>query len=113
METKDDLKNNIIRYISLRIKEKREQVGLTQGQLAEAIGMTRTSITNIESGKTHVQLVTLVDIAYKLGVKLDYFLPQELLSDKEDKNKIDYTPFFSEDINKEDVDYISDLIDNI
>jgi transcriptional regulator with XRE-family HTH domain len=113
METKNHLKNHLLTYISLRIKNRREEVGLTQLELAESVGLTRTSITNIESGKTQVQLFTLIEISEKLKVKLDYFFLKEFVSDKNEVEKIDYTPYFNEDIDKDDEKYISDLIDSI
>lgn len=113
METENDFKKHLLAYISLRIKNKREEWGLTQSELAESVGLTRTSITNIESGKTQVQLFTLIEIAEKLKVKLDYFFPKEFISDINEVETIDYTPYFNEDVNKDDEKYISDLIDSI
>ncbi len=57
------------------IRARRERAGLTQGQLARRVGMTRTSITNIESGRQKVQLHTLYDIADALDVSPQAFLP--------------------------------------
>lgn len=109
MENKKDL----LTYISLRIKHRREELGLTQSELAESVNLTRTSITNIESAKTQIQIVKLLEISIKLKVKLDYFFPQEFLSSKTETEVINYTSYFNSDIDKEDEQYISNLIDNI
>lgn len=57
------------------VRVRREREGLTQGQLADRIGMTRTSVTNIESGRQKVQLHTLYDIAAALDVSPAELLP--------------------------------------
>ena len=64
-------------YVALGglIRARRERIGLTQGELARRVGMTRTSITNIESGRQKVQLHTLYDIAYALGMSPQVLLP--------------------------------------
>lgn len=115
MKNNNDLKNKLLTYISLRIKHRREELGLTQSELAKSVGLTRTSITNIESAKTQIQIITLLEISNKLKVKLDYFFPQEFLSSKTDTENItiDYTSYFNSDIDEEDEQYISNLIDNI
>jgi|SRR5215213_5345306 transcriptional regulator with XRE-family HTH domain len=60
------------------VRARRERKGMTQSQLADRIGMTRTSITNIEKGRQKVQLHTLYDIAIALDA-----LPAELLPSAE------------------------------
>ena len=45
------------------IRQSRTRAGLTQSALAEVIGMTRTSITNIEQGRQPVYVDVLVQIA--------------------------------------------------
>src|SRR5690242_113789 len=39
-----------------QLREARDDAGLTQGQLADAVGLSRTSITNIEAGTQPVAL---------------------------------------------------------
>jgi transcriptional regulator with XRE-family HTH domain len=51
-----------------RIKEKREQLGLTQKTLASLVGLKRTSVTNIELGNQKLLLHTLVELAHALQV---------------------------------------------
>lgn len=57
------------------VRARREREKMTQGQLAGRIGMTRTSITNIEKGRQKVQLDTLYDIAAALDVSPAELLP--------------------------------------
>lgn len=65
-------------YVQLgaAIREAREDSGLSQADLAQAVGLGRTSITNFESGRQHVPLHTLYDIARVLDVELVDVLPK-------------------------------------
>jgi transcriptional regulator with XRE-family HTH domain len=55
--------------IGKHIREEREVRGVTQKELAARVCLTRTSITNIESGKQKLLIHTLLDIARALGVE--------------------------------------------
>ena len=48
---------------------------LTQDRLGALVGLSRTSITNIEKGRQHVSLHQLYRIADALGVTPDVLLP--------------------------------------
>jgi transcriptional regulator with XRE-family HTH domain len=50
---------------------------LTQDQLGQKIGLSRTSITNIEKGRQKIFLHILAGIASVLGVPLNQLLPPE------------------------------------
>jgi transcriptional regulator with XRE-family HTH domain len=54
-------------------REKRK--GLTQEKLGLLVGLSRTSITNIEKGRQHVALHQLFAIAEALRVRPDALLP--------------------------------------
>jgi transcriptional regulator with XRE-family HTH domain len=66
------------REFGRRLRQTREQgnVALTQHDLAERVGLSRTSITNIEKGKQHISLHMLFKLANALGIA-----PTELLPD--------------------------------
>lgn len=51
-----------------RIAEERKRAGLTQKQLATALGLERTAITRIEQGQQGVDTLQLTAIADTLGV---------------------------------------------
>ena len=51
-------------------------MGLTQEQLAEQIGLSRTSVTNIERGRQHVVLHQIYEIAAALGLNVEALLPK-------------------------------------
>jgi transcriptional regulator with XRE-family HTH domain len=59
-----------------RIAKQRRERGVTQEDLALAIGLTRTSVTNIERGRQKLLLHTLADIAAKLDTSLASLLPE-------------------------------------
>lgn len=57
-----------------KIKEIRENLGWTQEELAERSGVTRVTISLIESGRTkNVMSGTIKAIANALGVPVDAF----------------------------------------
>lgn len=57
------------------VREAREAARMTQEQLGERIGMTRASVTNIETARQKVQLHTLYCIALVLEVAVTSLLP--------------------------------------
>lgn len=57
-----------------KVRVMREKVGLRQQDLARKMGMSRTSITNIETGRQNVPIDKVYDIADILKVE-----PRELL----------------------------------
>lgn len=61
--------------IGRRIRSEREALGFTQTDLAQAVGLLRTSIANIESGRQRLPIQTLYQIAYELGVPIYALLP--------------------------------------
>ena len=57
-----------------RIREERLHLRLTQAQLAEAIEISDTYMGAIERGERSLTLDTLVRLANRLGVTVDYLL---------------------------------------
>ncbi len=58
----------VLLRLGTQIAHARQQRGLTQSQLAEAIGIEARSMQRIESGRTAPSLVRLVDIGEVLGI---------------------------------------------
>lgn len=54
-----------------RIIGTRTAAGITQQQLADFIGLGRSSVANIEAGRQRVPVTTLIKIARRLEVSLD------------------------------------------
>ena len=66
----DQERKSLYAGIGKRIQDLRIARGLTQSQLATAISLSRTSITNIENGRQKVLVHTLVEIASALDVRV-------------------------------------------
>lgn len=57
--------------IGQRVRELREQQGLTQQQLAEKIGVNLSTLAKIEAGRNDASLATAVAIAKALQTTVD------------------------------------------
>ncbi len=57
--------------MTTRMKEFRARTDLTQGQLAEAVGVRRETIVFLESGKYNPSLRLAHKIALRLGASVD------------------------------------------
>jgi transcriptional regulator with XRE-family HTH domain len=57
-----------------RIAAERRARGITQADLARAVGLTRTSMTNIEAGRQRPPLHVTVALAQALGLELSELL---------------------------------------
>ena len=55
-----------------RIKDLREDADLSQRQLAEELGMYKTTYANYECGKREIPLNIAIRLAKYYGVSLDY-----------------------------------------
>ena len=58
----------------LRLKSLREQYNYTQEDIANALGLSATSIANYESGRRRPEYETLSHIADVFGVTTDYLI---------------------------------------
>ena len=61
--------------IGSTIKQQRRKAEMTQEQLADAVGVLRTSITNIEAGRQKLPLYLLYEVCIALGVEIATILP--------------------------------------
>ena len=57
--------------MKLRIKEYREEFGLTQGELAEKIGNVQRNISNWENGKSEPDCESIVKLAQFFEISID------------------------------------------
>ncbi len=62
-------------YVGQAVREHRDRCGFAQQELADAVGLTRTSITNLEQGRQQTPLHVLCRVADHLGVALKDLLP--------------------------------------
>jgi len=56
-----------------KIRKLREEKGLTQQELAEKIGISKTLLSQIEEGKIIPSVATLIQISRLFGLSLKYF----------------------------------------
>ncbi|MEO1109639.1 MAG: helix-turn-helix transcriptional regulator [Pseudomonadota bacterium] len=59
--------------VGSRVKAARKMRGMTQATLAEAIGMSFETVSNLERGKTAPNFNTLSDIASALSIEMKFF----------------------------------------
>lgn len=81
--------NNInYKKIGERIRKLRIQIGISQIELARAIDVSQTHMSNIENGNTGISLWTAVKISRVLGCSIDSFADEERYT-KEQKDTVD------------------------
>lgn len=69
-----------------KVRERREEAWWTQQELADAAGVTRTTVVEIESGRNHSpRRGTIKALARALGVE-----PNDLLEDRRDPLGLGY-----------------------
>ncbi|RJG11709.1 helix-turn-helix domain-containing protein [Massilia cavernae] len=60
--------------LGLRIRRAREYVGMSQDEVASALGLSRPAVTHIESGMRKVEALELSKLASLLGVTTEVLL---------------------------------------
>lgn len=70
----------IYEQIGARIRLAREWNGWNQSRLADEIGLTRASVTNVETGRQRIMLHQLEDVADVLGVPLTALIDPKIWS---------------------------------
>ncbi len=64
---------DVDQYVSMRIRQRRIMLGLTQQQMAELIGVTYQQAHKYETGINRISAGRLYQIAKALGVEVGYF----------------------------------------
>ncbi len=67
----------LYRELGRLIRERRKAVSMSQATLGGHVGLSRTSITNIELGRQHLSLHMVFVFAKALGVEPETFLPDK------------------------------------
>ena len=62
--------------IGTKIKDARSAAQLTQEQSAEALGVSRQTISNWENSKTYPDIVSIIKMSDLYGVSLDQLLKE-------------------------------------
>lgn len=74
----------VYRNIGMRIQQAREELGLTQEEMAARLGCTQSALSNYELGKRRLYLASLEQIASILGKPLSYFIEPPASPDDDD-----------------------------
>lgn len=80
--------------IGNKLNRARTKANLTQEQVAEALGVSRQTISNWENEKTYPDIKSVVTLSDLYGISLDY-----LLKDKEETSMSDYLDYLEESTN--------------
>ncbi len=75
--------------LSGQIKKYRDQLGLSQEELAEKIFVTRQSISNWENDKTYPDLQSLLRLSDLFGLSLDELIKGDIETMKDEINKLE------------------------
>lgn len=88
-----DFNSSLYKILGERIKRMRIEMEMSQENLANSVGLGRTSITNIELGKHNVPLPVLYKISEVLKTDLHLILPtlEEVEAKRNEKSGNDET----------------------
>ena len=68
------------KQLGANIRKSRQRLKLSQDELARSIGLSRTSLTNIENGRQHPPLHTFCELVEQLKVGASDLLPSSAMS---------------------------------
>jgi transcriptional regulator with XRE-family HTH domain len=71
-----DYRAMIYKDIGKKIQKAREELGLSQDELASRLGYTQAALSNYELGKRRLYLANIEQIARELNKPLSYFLEE-------------------------------------
>jgi len=74
----------VYRAIGMKIQQARQELGLTQQELASRLNCTQAALSNYELGKRRLYFASLEQIAEILGKPMSYFLESLTSSDEDD-----------------------------
>jgi transcriptional regulator with XRE-family HTH domain len=71
------------KLLGKRIREERQKLNLTQEKLAECIDISDSYMGQVERGEKSVTLGTLLNLANKLGVTVDFLIQDYFASEND------------------------------
>lgn len=77
--------------IGIKIKERRQALGITQEAIANYLDVNASHVSNIECGRANPSLTALIKISNFLECSVDYFISHEYTyrTDKEKEKTLD------------------------
>ena len=91
------------KQVGERIKNLRQQLGLTQAELADKVGFTSQTVSNWESGSREPDIEALVKLSSLFNVSLDYLLSGKMEEEKITLDDMDAEKRLSWIIKRDDV----------
>lgn len=85
-------KRKVAMNIGTKIKNARTSANLTQEQVAEALDVSRQTVSNWENEKTYPDIVSVIKMSDLYNISLDHLL-------KEEKPMSDYLNYLEESTN--------------
>ena len=67
--------SNVMVRFGKRLREVREEAGISQEKLADLAKLHRTYVSSVERGKNNISLVNIERLALALGVSLRELMP--------------------------------------
>ena len=64
---------DIKKKVGMRVRELRNNIGISQDELASRAGLDRTYITSVECGKRNISIVNIEKLATALNVSIKEF----------------------------------------
>jgi transcriptional regulator with XRE-family HTH domain len=79
----NDAEQKILDSLGLALRRRRVELGLSQEQFAEKVGLHRTYVGSVERGERNLSFANLVRVAKALGLRASELLAltEELLDD--------------------------------
>ena len=69
--------NDVKIVLGLRIKQIRNEIGISQEELANRAGLDRTYITSVEKGRRNISIVNIEKICNALNISIKQFFECE------------------------------------
>ena len=76
--------NDYLVSFGQRVRELRQQTGLSQEKFALRIGMDRTYYSSVESGKRNISLLNIKKLADGFGIPVADLFPKNMLDEEKD-----------------------------
>lgn len=91
-------------FIGERLKKVRIEKGLSQEELGEELGVSKSAVSLYENNKRTPKLETIMDLIFIFGQNADYFLGSDVVVEIKDLK----TPKFRT-LTQEEMDFINEL----
>lgn len=99
----------VYQIIGNRIRQYRERLGMTQEKLGETIGLTRTSVTNMEAGRQKFQVGTIYRICAAFHISPHELFPSLSEVEHEQKTMVPLPPEFKS-YTAQELDWVTQII---